>query len=56
MTLQNKSLERRVQVQESMHKEGIRYADLTVDRLVQRLWEVDQIEMDEMASRRVTGA
>ena len=55
-TLQVKHLERRVQVQENLNKEGVKYGDLKVEKLVNLLWEMDQIEIEEMAERHVKGA
>ena len=50
------SLEKRLNLQEKIHKEGIKYRDMKVENLVQTLWEVDQIEIDEMVQRDVRGA
>ena len=54
--IQNKTLEKKFAVFESIHKEGIKYHDLRVDHLVPRLYEVDQVEIAEMQDKNVKAA
>ena len=56
LKIQNKTLEKKTSVLENMHKEGIKFHDLRVDHLVPRLWEVDQIEINEMKDKNVKAA
>ena len=54
--VQNKTLEKKFTVFESIHKEGIKFLDMKVDQLVPRLWEVDMIEINEMQDKNVKAA
>ena len=54
--IQNKTLEKKFNVFESIHKEGIKFLDMRVDQLVPRLWEVDMIEINEMQDKNIKAA